>query len=158
MQLYYFPKSFNWCWQKHNCLPWLETVTYSICLISPLRFSYAKNKQKKKPLFAMRPATVNCVESLKAPFPFTFHCWSFSCRVCILSARVSFVSTSAVAFFKNKEPWFNPTITILFRSWHFENQYVWSQRLNHYPMYYIFFLINQYCPAKTAWGNLIGAL
>lgn len=50
------------------------------------------------PLLAMRPATVNWMESLAAPLPLFFHCSSLSLRIFILSASDILGSTSTLDF------------------------------------------------------------
>lgn len=51
------------------------------------------------PFLAMRPATVNCTESLAAPLPLSFHCSSLSLRIFILSARDILAAPTSVADF-----------------------------------------------------------
>lgn len=54
------------------------------------------------PLLAMRPATVNWLESLAAPLPLFFHCSSLSLRIFILSASDIFAPTSTLLFYQEK--------------------------------------------------------
>lgn len=54
------------------------------------------------PFLAMRPATVNWLESLAAPLPLFFHCSSLSLRIFILSASDILAPTSTLLFYQEK--------------------------------------------------------
>lgn len=100
---------------KYDISPQIIVDLYLMCSNSELRI-------ETSPFLAMRPATVNWMESLAAPLPLFFHCSSLSLRIFILSANDIFGPTSTLPFYQEKAgpqsvKRLNEEIDVYFQRW-----------------------------------------